>query len=100
MPSRRDFLATAALTSLAVTLDAQETKVKDGKAAESRTAAMPGKRPIMICAHNGYNYLDEGFAILSSGGDTLDAALRVVRGPEDDPNDTSVGFGGLPNEEG
>jgi N4-(beta-N-acetylglucosaminyl)-L-asparaginase len=30
----------------------------------------------------------------------LDAALRVVKGPEDDPNDTSVGLGGLPNEEG
>src|SRR5581483_5409133 len=25
---------------------------------------------------------------------------RVVRGPEDDPNDSSVGLGGLPNEEG
>jgi N4-(beta-N-acetylglucosaminyl)-L-asparaginase len=100
MPSRRDFLTTAALTSLALTLDAQETKVKDGKAAETRTPAVPGKRPILICAHNGINYLDEGFAILSSGGDTLEAALRVVRGPEDDPNDHSVGLGGLPNEDG
>jgi len=100
MPSRRDFLTTAALTSLALTLDAQETKVKDGKAAETRAAVTPGKRPVMICAHNGYNYLDEGFAILSRGGDTLDAALRVVRGPEDDPNDHSVGLGGLPNEDG
>src|ERR1035441_9448631 len=27
-------------------------------------------------------------------------ALRVVKGPEDDPNDDSVGLGGLPNEEG
>ena len=100
MPSRRDFLTTAALTSLALTLDAQETKVKDGKAAETRTAAVPGKHPVLICAHNGINYLDEGFAILSSGGDTLEAALRVVRGPEDDPNDHSVGLGGLPNEDG
>ena len=33
-------------------------------------------------------------------GDTLDAALKVVKGPEDDPNDDSVGLGGLPNEEG
>ena len=39
-------------------------------------------------------------AFLKGGGDTLDAALRVVRGPEDDPNDSSVGLGGLPNEEG
>jgi N4-(beta-N-acetylglucosaminyl)-L-asparaginase len=100
MPTRRDFLATAALTSLALTVDAQQTKITDGKAAESRTAATPGKRPIMICSHNGYNYLDEGLAILTSTGETLDAALRVVRGPEDDPNDHSVGLGGLPNEDG
>jgi N4-(beta-N-acetylglucosaminyl)-L-asparaginase len=37
--------------------------------------------------------------MLRGGADTLDAALRVVRGPEDDPNDDSVGLGGLPNEE-
>ena len=56
--------------------------------------------PILICANNGYNYLDDAFTFLKNGGDTLDAALRVVKGPEDDPNDSSVGLGGLPNEEG
>ncbi len=86
--SRRDFLATTALGSLSLALSAQTTP------------AAPGKRPIIICAHNGYNYLDEGYQMLRSGSDTLDAALRVVRGPEDDPNDDSVGLGGLPNEEG
>jgi N4-(beta-N-acetylglucosaminyl)-L-asparaginase len=54
----------------------------------------------MICANNGFNYLEDAFAFLKGGGDTLDAALRVVKGPEDDPNDTSVGLGGIPNEEG
>ncbi len=39
-------------------------------------------------------------AILKSGGDTLDAALAVVTKVEDDPNDDSVGYGGLPNEDG
>jgi N4-(beta-N-acetylglucosaminyl)-L-asparaginase len=58
------------------------------------------KRPIIVCANNGYAYLEDAFAFLKSGGDTLDAALKVVKGPEDDPNDTSVGLGGLPNEEG
>jgi len=54
----------------------------------------------MICAHNGYAYVEAAYAYLKSGGDTLDAAIRVVKGPEDDPNDDSVGLGGLPNEEG
>ncbi len=61
---------------------------------------MAGKRPIIVSAGNGFNYLDDGFAFLKNGGDTLDAALKVVKGPEDDPNEDSVGLGGLPNEEG
>ena len=61
---------------------------------------LAGKRPIIISAGNGFDYLDEAFAMLSGGADTLDAALRVVRGPEDDPTEDSVGLGGLPNEEG
>ena len=49
--------------------------------------------------HNGYNYLDRGYAVLTGGGDTLDAVMQVITGPEDDPNDDSVGLGGLPNED-
>src|SRR4029077_4203010 len=30
----------------------------------------------------------------------LDAAIRGVKGPENDPNDNNVGLGGIPNEEG
>jgi N4-(beta-N-acetylglucosaminyl)-L-asparaginase len=38
--------------------------------------------------------------ILKGGGDTLEAAVAAVTIVEDDPNDDSVGYGGLPNEEG
>ena len=90
--SRRDFLAAGALGSLALTIEGQTS---------SLTATTgQGKKPILVCAHNGFNYLDEAYNMLQRGADTLDAALRVVRGPEDDPNDDSVGLGGLPNEEG
>ena len=41
-----------------------------------------------------------GMDILKKGGDTLDAVIAAVTVVEDDPNDTSVGYGGLPNEEG
>jgi N4-(beta-N-acetylglucosaminyl)-L-asparaginase len=37
--------------------------------------------------------------ILKSGGDTLDAVVAGVNIVEDDPDDNSVGYGGLPNEE-
>jgi N4-(beta-N-acetylglucosaminyl)-L-asparaginase len=95
--SRRDFIATGVVGSLSLGSKAQETK-QDSQRPTTRTLA--GKRPIIISANNGFNYLDEAFAFLKNGGDTLDAALKVVKGPEDDPKDDSVGLGGLPNEEG
>ena len=96
--SRRDFIATAVAGSLSLGLGNQKGIAQDSRKNEPASAS--GKRPIIICANNGYNYLDDAYAFLAAGGDTLDAALKVVQGPENDPNDTSVGLGGLPNEEG
>jgi N4-(beta-N-acetylglucosaminyl)-L-asparaginase len=96
--SRRDFIAGAVVGSLSLSVDAQDTRQQDSKKAQVQTLA--GKRPIIISAANGFPYIEEAFSMLRGGADTLDAAMRVVRGPEDDPNDDSVGLGGLPNEEG
>jgi N4-(beta-N-acetylglucosaminyl)-L-asparaginase len=54
----------------------------------------------MISSANGVNALGKGMEILKGGGDTLEAAVAAVTVVEDDPNDDSVGYGGLPNEEG
>jgi N4-(beta-N-acetylglucosaminyl)-L-asparaginase len=62
--------------------------------------AARGTRPLIVCAANGFQHLDKGMDILKKGGDTLDAVLAVVVEVENDPNDNSVGYGGLPNEEG
>jgi N4-(beta-N-acetylglucosaminyl)-L-asparaginase len=74
------------------------------QAAELETVDTPipdgAKRPIIISAANGVNALQKGMDILKNGGDTLDAAVAAVTVVEDDPNDDSVGYGGLPNEEG
>ena len=64
------------------------------------TSSATGIRPLMISSANGLNALDKGMQILKNGGDTLDAAVAAVTIVEDDPNDDSVGYGGLPNEEG
>lgn len=58
------------------------------------------KRPVIISAANGVDALQKGMDVLNSGGDTLDAAIAAVTVVEDDPNDDSVGYGGLPNELG
>ncbi|HEX6802367.1 MAG TPA: N(4)-(beta-N-acetylglucosaminyl)-L-asparaginase [Terriglobales bacterium] len=97
--SRRDFLASTLAGPLAL------RAASDASVAQQPEVHEPGSKhaarlPVIICAHNGYRYLDEAYRFLSAGGDTLDAALKVVQGPEDDPNDESVGLGGHPNEDG
>ncbi len=100
--SRRDFLTTSALGSLALSLEAHGSEVgkEHGKSADPQAGSGTSKRPIIVCANNGFAYLDRAYDHLTKGGDTLDSAILVVTGPEDDPNDDSVGLGGLPNEEG
>lgn len=64
------------------------------------TVTASGKRPCIISALNGLHHLDAGMQVLRNTGDTLDAVLAVVTPVEDDPNDNTVGYGGLPNEDG
>jgi N4-(beta-N-acetylglucosaminyl)-L-asparaginase len=95
--SRRDFIASAVAGSVALGLPVTaETQESSSEGRDRRAARLP----IILCASNGYNYLDAAYSFLAGGGDTLDAALKVVQGPENDPNDESVGLGGHPNEEG
>jgi N4-(beta-N-acetylglucosaminyl)-L-asparaginase len=101
---RRNFLATATLASLGLTLEAQELKKQGGHGAEVKREAAavggPPSKPVMISSRNGWNGIDKGYQMLLDGGDTLDAVIAVGKTQEDDPNDDSVGLGGLPNEEG
>jgi N4-(beta-N-acetylglucosaminyl)-L-asparaginase len=98
--SRRDFVKTSVLGAVAAGVGSH-AEISNALAGHSREAPSDSaKRPIIICANNGRAYVEAAYAFLKSGGDTLDAGIRVVKGPEDDPNDDSVGLGGLPNEEG
>ena len=94
--SRRDFIATTAVGSASLALNLQGQSKPD----INNVPSTKPKQPIIICAANGYNYLDRAYVALSDGGDTLDVVMKVITGPEDDPNDDSVGLGGLPNEDG
>jgi len=103
---RRFFLATLASGIAASTRQlfgagepARKSLAGSKEAADSAPAAQ-GVRPLIISSANGLQHLDDGMELLKSGGDTLDAALAVVTKVEDDPNDDSVGYGGLPNEDG
>jgi N4-(beta-N-acetylglucosaminyl)-L-asparaginase len=104
---RRDFLSGLAVTS--ATLAAGQA-AKSGDAAQNKDAQQNLKVPrtspakaIMISSANGItprgNHLDAGYRKLTAGADTLEAAITTVSGPENDPEDDSVGLGGLPNED-
>lgn len=61
-------------------------------------------RSVVISSANrnngGVNCCAKAMEVLKSGGDTLDAAIAGVNIVELDPRDNSVGYGGLPNEDG
>jgi N4-(beta-N-acetylglucosaminyl)-L-asparaginase len=101
---RRFFLTSLAGTAAAGTTNLFGTTSPGNENAAgmipAQGAAAKGTRPIIISSANGVLALQKGMDILKSGGDTLDAAVAAVTVVEDDPNDDSVGYGGLPNEEG
>jgi len=94
--TRRDLVSGLALGALG----GASGRVAAATAIAPRQTMRASGLPILVSAGNGYAFLDEAYRDLKAGADTLEAAIRVVRGAEDDPNDQSVGLGGLPNEEG
>jgi N4-(beta-N-acetylglucosaminyl)-L-asparaginase len=64
------------------------------------TGASAASKPIVIASSNGRKACARAMEMLANGADTLEAVIAGVNINEEDPNDTSVGYGGLPNEEG
>ena len=58
------------------------------------------KGPVMVGSQNALAGMKLAWENVTSETDPLDAAIEVVKVVEADPNDTSVGLGGLPNEDG
>jgi len=64
-----------------------------------RALQVSGKR-IAVSSGNGLRATARAMELMAQGADTLEAAVSGVNIVEEDPNDTSVGYGGLPNERG
>ena len=60
----------------------------------------PRARNVAVASGNGLRAVARAGELLDAGADTLDAAIEGVKIQELDPEDTSVGYGGLPNEHG
>ncbi len=95
MPSRRDFLGSAAALGAASVLPATLAD------AQQRAPALPrASRTVVIGSSNGLRGVKVAYDMIGRGADTLDAIIAGVNITELDPDDQSVGVGGLPNAEG
>ena len=104
---RRAFLHGTALAGLSAPFLTPESF-----AAAPQRPALGQARPVVISSANsnkaadgsifngGLDCVTKAMSIVKAGGDTLDAVVAGVNIVEDDPRDDSVGYGGLPNEEG
>ena len=88
--SRRDFLKAGVGVSAAALLG-------EGRIALSKPQ-YTGKM-VVIASGNGMRAVDKAMGLLKQGRDPLDAVIAGVNIIEEDPDDMSVGFGGLPNED-
>jgi N4-(beta-N-acetylglucosaminyl)-L-asparaginase len=93
--SRRDFLGAATGLAAGSLLYAPR---RAGRAPAVHIP--PPSRPVAVASANGRRGVEVAGKLVAEGMDTLDAAIEGVKLQELDPEDTSVGFGGLPNEEG
>ena len=95
LASRRAFMATTAAGMALVPASALAAEFN-----------FPTKRPagrgpvISISSGNGTRASAKAYEMLAEGADTLDAVVSGVNIVELDPKDRSVGYGGLPNEDG
>jgi N4-(beta-N-acetylglucosaminyl)-L-asparaginase len=96
---RREFLVTTALGGLALGL-AAEARAQEAPGAQSPGAEAPAAGPTAIGSANGIVSTARAAELLAQGLDPLDAAVAGVNLLEEDPNDITVGYGGIPNEDG
>ena len=101
--SRRDFLErSAALTAagfLPRVASPDELAALTAPAVPSAGSAFRA-RPTVVSSANGIRGVKVAYDKIVAGEDPLDAIIAGVNIQELDPDDQSVGLGGLPNEEG
>jgi N4-(beta-N-acetylglucosaminyl)-L-asparaginase len=103
--SRRDFLGAGAAAAVGFVLpdhaEASATQPLPAAPALRRPPSAPAaSRPIAVASANGVRGVARAVELMRQGRDPLDAAIEGVVIQELDPEDTSVGLGGLPNEDG
>lgn len=95
MTTRRDFIRTSAGVGAGAALGALPKALEGAPAVLLRRVT-----PTCIASANGLGAVRRAIEELAGGASTIDAIVRGVNLVEEDPEDTSVGYGGLPNADG
>jgi N4-(beta-N-acetylglucosaminyl)-L-asparaginase len=99
--SRRDFLTTATLGAVGIAAEGQQPRDSQRRiVVEAGSSFQPPNSSVIIFRPTGNQSLEHAHKMLQDGVDTLEACIYVAQVQEDDPEDDSVGYGGLPNEDG
>jgi len=99
--SRRDFLSTGAAAAAGLVLPRREPAfVRVVDRAELRPTPPAAGRPAVVASDNALRGVKVAYDRLVAGSDPLDAAIAAANIQELDPEDQSVGLGGLPNSDG
>lgn len=96
--SRRDFLASTAGGLAAAGALGIPHPLRAPRPLPPRRAW--AAQPVVISSANSLRPVQKAFDLLLQGADPLDAVVEGVKIQELDPNDQSVGYGGLPNADG
>lgn len=103
MTSRRDFVKQAAGAGIGAAA-AGAFPFAPGLQAAGAVGAPAVHRarvtPVAVASGNGQAAVARAIEVILGGGDTLEAVVRGVNIVEEDPADMTVGYGGLPNEDG
>jgi N4-(beta-N-acetylglucosaminyl)-L-asparaginase len=96
--NRRQFISQSALVAAgAIAIPVWLEKVKAG----GTILPARGNIPMVISTWNhGYEANEAAWKILEKGGSAIDAVEQGVRVPEADPDNMSVGYGGIPDRDG
>jgi N4-(beta-N-acetylglucosaminyl)-L-asparaginase len=102
MSTRRDFLSTSAAAAAGLVLPrrTEPSFVRVVERAELQPPASTAGRPAVIASDNAIRGVKVAYDRLVGGADPLDAAIAAANLQELDPEDQSVGLGGLPNSDG
>lgn len=95
MTTRRDFLKNSAAAALGAS--AVGAFPFPATAVDAPFVQRSAVKPVAISSGNGLPAVNKAMDVMAQGGDTLEAVVRGVNIVELDPNDITVGYGGLPN---